>query len=229
MSKERTSGFNPLPLMTRPKKVALVALGPSCKTFVHEMMTNTQMKSPFDEVWTLNRGVRAFMHDKIFVMDDLKWIERHKPDYAKWLKEHEMPIITSTAYDDYPSSIAYPYHEVFETIGDDIFAKNTVAYMLAYAIHTGVSSISIYGADFIYPNGNTAEVGGQAVAYLCGMMRHFEMTHIIPGDSTLLYANTCKMDPQTGNVCREPYGYHRLREMQEEDDRNAKQDERRKV
>ena len=69
------------PLLTRPKKVAIVALGISVHEFVREMLQSTRYeKPPFDEVWTLNRGMRAIAHDKLFVMDDLRWIKEKKDE-----------------------------------------------------------------------------------------------------------------------------------------------------
>jgi len=215
-------GANVEALMTRPDRVAIVALGRSMITFIKEVMTNSQFDEPFDEVWTLNRGIRGFQHDKLFVMDDFRWIEKRSPGYAKWLKKHDRPIITSTVYPEYPEAIEYPLADVVETITDDVFAVNTVSYMVAYAIHIRVKEITIYGADFIYPNGNTAEFGGQAVAYLCGMMRHFGLIHRIPQESTLLYADKCKLNPQTGRIQRPLYGWHRKQEMAEVEAREAK-------
>ena len=218
-------GFDASPLMTRPERVAIVALGPSINSFIRETMTDAQMgKSPFDEVWTLNRGVKGINHDKLFVMDDLKWIEKKAPAYAKYLRKYSKSkhIITTTAYDDYPNAIEYPYQEVLETIKDDIFNRNTVSYMVGYAIHIMVKETSLYGADFVYPNGVTAEEGGQAVAYLLGMMRAFELTHRIPNDSTLLYANKVRADPQTRVLQRPAYGYHRISEMKKDKEREAK-------
>jgi len=209
------------PLLTRPERVAIVALGPSCRSFVQESMSNRGMKSHFDEVWTVNRGFNAFVHDKLFVMDDLKWLETHNADYAKFLTRHDKPIITSTVYDKYPMAVEYPVMEVMETIQDDVFAVNTVAYMVAYAIHIRVKEVYIYGADFVYPSGDTSEFGGQAVAYLCGMMRQFDMVHIIPGDSTLLYANKVKVK-SNGQQGRELYGFHRITAMQEEEAKRKK-------
>ncbi len=207
------------PLTTRPERVALVALGRSCHDFILEMIgqeTRRDTKNPmFDEVWTLNRGLRGIQHDKLFVMDDLTWIEKKKDKaYAKWLKVHDKPIITSTAYADYPMSVAYPLQEVCDFIEDDIFTVNTVSYMVAYAMFTGVKHLSIYGADFFYPGGQTAEEGGQAVAYLLGMCAASKMlTPHIPGSSSLLYA--CNVKPGPGGALRRaPYGYHRLEELQ---------------
>lgn len=222
MKKEpNEGGLDILPLLTRPNTVAIVALGSSSQSFVRYVMSENTMKKPFDEVWTCNRGFRGFQHDKLFVMDDLRWLKKNRPQYAKFLQVHDGPIITSTPYPEFPNSISYPINEVMETIGDDIFACNTVAYMVAYAIHIRAKNVHIYGADFSYPNGSTAESGGQAVAYLCGMMRHFDMVHSIPGDSTLLYANKVKVNPLTGGQQRDFYGYHRITEMNKEKSKDA--------
>jgi hypothetical protein len=216
-------GYDPSILMARPERVALVAMGQSCQSFMKEQMSDVGMNRPFDQVWTVNRGLRMFPHDLLFVMDDLMWLKEKKPKYFKYLKEYDGPIITSTAYEEIPNAVAYPYQQVLQTIEDDIFNVNTVSYMVAYAIHIGVQELSVYGADFFYPSGSQAEEGGQAVAYLLGMGRHFNMTHRIPGDSTMLYA--FKVKPGPGGVARPPYGYHRKDEMAQD----AARDEQRKA
>jgi|TARA_Y100000310_G_scaffold231529_2_gene234116 hypothetical protein len=226
---EADGGKNLEPLITRPKRVAIVALGASVMAYMRESMTNDQFENPFDEVWTLNRGVKGFTHEKLFVMDDFRWIEENNPGYANWLKQHDRPIITSTPYPEYPSSVEYPLNEVLETITDDVFAVNTVSYMLAYAIHIRVQEVTIYGADFIYPDGNMSESGGQAVAYLCGMMRHFGLTHRIPQESTLLYANKCKLNPKSGFIERPLYGWHRKEQMAEKAEKEKELEKARKA
>lgn len=212
-------GLDFRPLHDRPKKVAIVALGQSSHQFVVEQMSDQGLKEPFDEVWTVNRGIRGFQHDKVFCMDDFRWIEKRNPDYAAFLKNSDKPVFTSTKYPDYPNAVEYPMAEVLETIQDDIFAVNTVAYMVAYALHIGVERLSIYGADFIYPNGNTAEAGGQAVAFLLGKGLESGMLYRIPQSSTLLYSD--KVDFTKPRPQREWYGYHRKREMAEAEAKKA--------
>ena len=214
-------GANLSPLLTRPEKVAIVALGRSSADYMQQMIGNATRqdvnKPLFDEVWTVNRGILGFNHDKLFVMDDLKWLEEKKDKkYAAWLRQHNKPIITSTEYpDDYPQSVSYPLNSVMEHIEDDIFAVNTVSYMVAYAMYIGVKHLHIYGADFFYPGGSTAEEGGQAVAYLLGMCAAQKiMIHHIPQSSTLLYAFKVQADAR-GNMRRPPYGYHRKESMEE--------------
>lgn len=212
---ENEGGLLIEPLLTRPDNVAIVCLGRSSQSYIVES-ASFEGKHVFDEVWTLNRGFRGYHHDKLFVMDDLRWLEKHKSKkYADFLKKHDKPIITSTVYPEYPMSIAYPFGEVFEDLGnDDIFSHNTVSYMVAYAMYIRVKCITVYGADFIYPNGNFAESGGQAVAYLLGMCRHFGIHHRIPQQSTLLYSHSVKQHPD-GSIRRARYGYHRIDEMNE--------------
>lgn len=213
---ENEEGLDPkalLSLDSRPKKVAIVALGRSCGAFLQEVMQTANMKDPFDEIWTVNRGFRHIKHDKLFVMDDLKWLEEIKdPTYAEFLRNHDRPIITSTRYDDYPTSVEYPIDDVLQAIGDDVFCVNTVAYMVAYALSIGVKHMAIYGADFAYPNGNFAESGGQAVAYLLGMAGKFQATFQLPQGTTLLYAHKTTMGAG-GHMYRQRYGYHRLEEL----------------
>jgi hypothetical protein len=205
-------GRNLLPLIDRPDRVAIVALGFSSQSFVQEQIAlGSTGKKAFDEVWTVNRGINTFRHDKLFVMDDFKWLEQRDPGYAAFLKNHDKPVFTSTVYGDYPSAVEYPLPQVVESIGDDCFCVNTVAYMLAYAIHIGVKEVSIYGADFFYPNGNQSERGGQAVAYLLGVCQERKIFYRIPQTSTLLYSNGVKI--VGGQAKRTYYGYHRKDEL----------------
>lgn len=206
-------GISVEPLLTRPRSVCMVALGHSMNDFVREAMSNHRFNNPYDEIWTLNRGVASIKADKIFAMDDLRYLALMPGNgaYGAKLQQCGIPIITSTVYPEFPSSCAYPYAEIKEFIGDDVFNVNTVAYALAYAMYTGVKEIAIYGADFFYPNGNTAEAGGQAVAFLLGLCRFFGIQYKLPQSTTLLY---CNKIVQRGNVIeRPPYGYHRKAEV----------------
>lgn len=220
------------PLLTRPEKVAIVCLGRSNADFVQELIQNSaQKKAIFDEVWTVNRGLRAIAHDKVFCMDDLMWIKERDRNYYDWLKAHDKPVITSTPYPEVPNSVAYPLQDVSEYIKDDIFTVNTVAYMVAYAMTIGVETLSIYGADFFYPDGNKAEEGGQAVAYLLGMAAGMGMVyeehkmpfisthHRVPQSSTLLYAYKVQATP--AGPRRPPYGYHRQSDVEYKKTREA--------
>lgn len=209
-------GTNVTPLLTRPETICIVCLGGSMTDHVREQMTTGRYKNPYDEIWTLNRGIRGFPHDKLFMLDDMRWLAKKDPHYGKFMERHDKPIITSTVYPEFPMACQYPYQEVLAHIGDDIFNVNTVAYMVAYAMYIGVKEMSLFGADFFYPNGSTAESGGQAVAHLLGLCRFFGIRFKVPQTSTLLYANTVKqLGPN--QVGRPPYGWHRRAELTEEE------------
>ncbi len=213
------------PLLTRPEKVAIVALGHSMNDFTRECMSTFRFNNPYDEVWTLNRGIAAVKRaDKIFAMDDLRWLAMRDKAYGAQLQLSTVPIVTSTAYSEFPAAVEYPYAEIKQFIGDDIFNVNTVAYMLAYAMFTQVKEVAIYGADFFYPNGSTAESGGQAVAFLLGLCRFYGIQYKLPQTTTLLYCN--KIVQQGNMVQRPPYGYHRKGEaaklLQQEKEEKAR-------
>lgn len=209
-------GIDLAPHCTDPKTVAIVGLSFSAEIYIRESMSSARLKSPYDEVWTLNRGIKAFPHDKLFCMDDLRYLAHKDPAYGEVLKAWPSPIITSTPYPEFPASTPYPYNEVVQTIQDDVFNVNTVSYMVAYAIHIGVRHLYLYGCDFVHPNGNHAEHGGQAVTYLLGLGKaKFGLEYYIPGNSTLLYANRVKQ-VRPGVQARDPYGYHRRDQLPEE-------------
>lgn len=198
------------PLLTRPQTVCIVALGHSMNDFVREAMSTFRFNNPYDEVWTLNRGIASVPCSKIFAMDDLRYLALRDPAYGGALQRSKTPIVTSTVYPEFPQSVAYPYAEIKEFIGDDVFNVNTVAYMLAYAMFIRVKEVAIYGADFFYPNGSTAEAGGQAVAFLLGLCKFFGIQYKLPHSTTLLY---CNKIVQRGTIIeRPPYGYHRKEE-----------------
>lgn len=215
-------GIDLTSLHSEPKSVAIVGLSFSAETFIREAMTSPRMNTPYDEVWTINRGIRAIPHDKLFCMDDLRWLAwRDRKGsggngYERYLQEETCPIVTSTPYPEFPKSVPYPYNEVLETIQDDVFNVNTISYMVAYAIHIGVRHLYLYGCDFVHPNGNHAEHGGQAVTFLLALGKaKFGMEFYIPNNSTLLYANRIKQ-VRPGVQLRQPYGYHRRNDLPEE-------------
>jgi hypothetical protein len=236
MKKDQTQGINPeinpggidiSALLTRPKRVAIVALGPSAQGYMRRSMSNQGVEDPYDEVWTLNRGFAGFHHDKLFCMDDLRWIDKHRNKaYATFLKNHDRPIITSTVYPEFPNAVPFPLYECIKFHDDDIFAVNTVSYMIAYALYIGVKELALYGADFIYRNGTVVEEGGLAVAYMLGRCKSHDCIHTLTNETTMLYANQVKAR-EDGSIGRTPYGYHRIQEMREmeagEDMRSAQQ------
>ena len=138
-------------------------------------------------------------------MDDLRVVARAFPKYGEFLKIHDKPIVTSTAYKEFPSSVSYPIKAVLDLVGEDVWFSNTIVYAIAYALFTGVKLLHLYGADFNYMNLTHREEGAQAAAYLIGMARSKGMQTIISPTSTFLAAS--KVKSVEGHNYRPLYGY----------------------
>ena len=187
--------------------VALVSLGFSKAAYLDQCLESCYRDNgaTWDEVWTVNAGLKAFNHDKVFIMDDLRVQARRYPKYGALLKRHNKPIITSTAYKEFPTSVSYPIREVMDLVGEDAWFPNTVVYAIAYAMLNEVKSLHLYGADFQYMNLTRREEGAQAAAYVIGMGRKMGMQTVLPPTSTLLAASNIKS--VEGHNYRPLYGY----------------------
>ena len=114
-----------------------------------------------DEVWAINSMAHALQHDRAFVMDDLGQIRRRAEGtiahgMMAWLHEHPGPLYMTRTSPDVPGSVAYPIHEVAESVGVMYF-NTTVAYAVALAIHEKAETISLYGCDFPHEAGSRTE------------------------------------------------------------------------
>ena len=187
-----------------PRKVCIVALGASALEYMQSMV-GQELQAEFDQVWTLNMGLRIFRHDVLWVMDDLRLQAKNYPAYGRLLAQHDRPIITSTSYPEFPMSVRFPIEQVTEALGDDYFT-NTVCYAVALAMVGGVKELTLYGADFWYPKSDAREEGGMNCAYFLGLARHFGMTFHIPQASTLLSSYLARQG-KDGNLHRMLYGY----------------------
>lgn len=196
------------PLDTRPKSVAIVALGPSNTSYVNATAKKKDWQR-FDEIWLVNSAINCFFGDKVFIMDDLKGIASRYPSWADWLKTVTTPIVTCKHYPEFPSSIEYPKREVIEAVKDDYFT-NTVSYMIGYAILIQAQDLYLYGCDFHYPGSSAKEPGEECVAYLMGIANRSGVRCKIPQESPLLDANLAqvKKDDNGQYIAERPlYGY----------------------
>ncbi|MHA2086620.1 MAG: hypothetical protein ACXABD_23005, partial [Candidatus Thorarchaeota archaeon] len=108
----------------------------------------------YDKVWGLNQiatwsGIGL---DKCFVMDDLKLRMPYYAgyDFVDWLKTYPRPIVTSRAYDEWPTSEDYPIKEIAHYFGLPlgISMYSTPDYMIALAIYEGATQIDLFGCDY---------------------------------------------------------------------------------
>jgi hypothetical protein len=158
-----------------PKVVSLVALGASKTDFFNECMTTGNPRGLSDEVWVINKMGVVIKHDMLFRMDDLSitydcnnkhykggTINEKKSvhaTYDEFLRNHDKPIVTSKAYDDYPTSVEYPLEKVVNLFGRAYF-RTTPAYAAAFALMIGVKQLRVYGCDYVYStNKFQAEMG----------------------------------------------------------------------
>jgi hypothetical protein len=130
-------------------KIAILANGETVQQF-----TKTgAIKPKYDEVWGLNQQAtwKGVELDKCFIMDDLKLRMPFYAgyDFVNWLKDYKKPIITSKAYDEWPTSEAFPIKEIAHYFGLPLGVAmySTPDYMIALAIYLGAIQIDLYGVD----------------------------------------------------------------------------------
>lgn len=130
-------------------RIAILANGESNKNF----RSNPTVKDKYDKVWGLNQQAtwKGVELDKCFVMDDLKYRMPYYAgfDFVNWLKTYKKPIITSRAYDEWPTSEDYPIKEICHYFGLPLGVAmySTPDYMIALAIYEGADQIDMFGVD----------------------------------------------------------------------------------
>jgi hypothetical protein len=174
-----------------PKKVALLGMGPSIQDYLMETLTQEYKPDFADEVWAINMAAQTFWHDVVFWMDDLYGQETFRSGLTSCLRRRGKPVITSKAYPDWlPNSYDYPLDEV-AAIAIPVFGKpymtNAVAQAIGYALWKGVEVLSIYGADFSYPNRDFAESGRACVEAWIAMICTNTKMQIRLSPNTSLY------------------------------------------
>lgn len=129
--------------------IAILANGGTVSQFTNPK----SLKPKYKEVWGLNQQATwtGITLDRCFIMDDLKL---RMPFYAgyeftEWLKDYKGRVITSKAYDEWPTSEDYPIQEIAHYFGLPLGAAmySTVDYMIALAIYEGAHQVDLYGVD----------------------------------------------------------------------------------
>lgn len=130
-------------------KIAILANGETVQQFTK----SAAIKPKYDEVWGLNQQStwKGITLDKCFIMDDLKLRMPFYAgyDFVNWLKMYDKPIITSKAYEEWPTSEAYPIQEICHYFGLPLGTAmySTVDYMIALGIYKGAHQLDLYGVD----------------------------------------------------------------------------------
>ena len=131
-------------------RVAILAAGKTVDNFTN----NATIRNEYDHVWGLNQIATwsGIALDKCFVMDDLKLRMPFYAgyDFTEWLKTYPQPIVTSKAYEEWPTSESYPIKEIAHYFGLPlgIAMYSTPDYMIALAIYMGATQIDLFGCDY---------------------------------------------------------------------------------
>lgn len=189
--------------------VAIVGLGPSLDQYVELTKRAGGRHRLFDETWAINALGDIFACDLVFHMDDVRIQEiraaaRPESNIAamvEWLKTSPVPVVTSRAHENYPMLVQFPLEDVLNNLGHDYF-NNTAAYAVAFAIHMGAETISLFGMDYTYPNVHDAEKGRACVEFWLGQAHARGIKINLPKTTTLM--DSCY--PQTSRL----YGYDTL-------------------
>jgi hypothetical protein len=169
-------------------KVAIIAAGPT--------WTEAPYGDPSFERWGLNAFHRMKHHGHC-----TRWLQLHKPgsgeghiddvDHIMWLKEsHDFPIYMLKHYDDYPSSVAYPYEDVVKSFCPEsgAYFTNSVDYMVCLAMLEGFKEIHLFGTDFIADEDDDYYKRRQSLEFYCGQAKGLGIKVVIPEDCALLKA-----------------------------------------
>lgn len=175
------------------RHIAILGLGPSIDQYL-EITKRLGGRSRFcDEVWTINALGNVFESDLVFHMDDVR-IQEIRAQAAPasniaamlhWIKNSQVPVITSRAHPDYPALREFPLEDVLNHLGHDYF-NSTAAYAVAFAIHVGATKISLFGMDFTYPNAHDAEKGRACIEFWLGQAHARGIEISLPKTTTLM-------------------------------------------
>ena len=195
-------------LDTRPESVAILALGRSKQDYISLQINEGRQEDFVDEVWGVNAAFEAFKVDKIWHMDDVRVVAKDHKRYGQDLKKAQVPLITSVAYPEFKSSVAFPLQQVIKATGQD-YMNSTVAFAMAYAGAIGVKKLFLFGCDFSYPDPYRAERGGACAEFWVGWLKARGCEVHIPMSSELLDACYMQIVGDPPRPVRAFYGYEK--------------------
>jgi len=187
-------------------RVAVVGLGGSYADYVAARIRS----ETFDEVWGIN-CIGAIIHvDKTFMMDPVsRFLDTENAGLQtgianEFLKKNKKPIYTCELDKRVKNLKLYPLEEVIKSTNLCYF-NNTVPYAIAFAIHSNVTSICLYGIDYTYKdNLYMAESGRACTEFWCAIAVSKGIKVEVANRSGLLDTNV----PDNEKL----YGYHRLKD-----------------
>lgn len=182
------------------KRLVIVGCGPSSLDYLPMADAFGDKSRRYDEVWTINSMASVLQCDRIFHMDDLRVQElraRADPDgkigpMIDYFKRTSIPVYTSRAYPEYPTTIDFPLNDVVSKLGTFYFTS-TPAYAIALAIYEGWEEINLFGMDYTWPNSEQAEEGRGCAEFWLGQAMARGIVLCLGSSSTLL---SMRKEPQ---------------------------------
>ncbi len=134
-----------------PKSVTILAMGQTTRDYISQLNGQSQRSTRY--VWAINNAAMWLDDiDLVISMDDFRRDEKIDPQYVKDLTGRGVPVLTSTAYEKYPSLQEYPLKKVLDYLdiepGGLHPLDNSCNYTLAYAMYKGMTEISLVGYEF---------------------------------------------------------------------------------
>ena len=149
------------------RKLVILANGPSAmdrvdtkgvdKALIQQMEIDrlgyVDMSDVTDNLWTMNGAWYYHPNSTLgFNMDDVSTVipDGNHPQgewFMSLMDKSNIPIMTTTEYEEYSDLVAYPIKEVIRYHNMAYFAES-LNYMLAFAIYCEVSEIELHGADY---------------------------------------------------------------------------------
>jgi hypothetical protein len=100
------------------------------------------------EIWGLAWDVeRRYQFHRAFEMHDMADLKATYADLRRYLEKiaHCSRLYMVQEYQSVPGSIAFPFDEVEQSVGD--YWCSSIAYAMSLAIHEGAEEIGLYGID----------------------------------------------------------------------------------
>ena len=188
-----------------PKKVILLALGPSRNHYFDWLVKHDNSWDEYDEIWGINTCIKFKPDlDLLWVMDDMDLYTRHFPAYYKALSETKVPIMTNNVvYKEFPTAVSYPDHHILRHLngGYAYFNDSSLPWVFAYCVWLGIEQIALFGIDYSNPlrPDRELEKGRICAEWWAGYMAGSGITLVLPQDTTFMDRI---LMPQ-----KRPYGY----------------------
>jgi hypothetical protein len=189
-------------------KVVLLGRGTGGEEYVRKLFTH--------QVWACFSAVQTF-HSRIdlaFGADPLEILDKtvngkSNPAMVSVVKyeveRRKIPIYLPRIYDGWPTCRKFPLREIVKKFGITYFS-NTICYMVAYAIYTGVKQLDLYGINMSFGSEYTEEKGGLEfwLGYAMGkgikVNVHGESSQVLKTASGKLYGYGCDKKLKGGIV-----------------------------